>query len=340
MDLPLFFGLLRRLQWNGLDRTWELDDWLRDSPILTVRWIERALREPRHHALRVGIALQVAELPERVGVLGVASCQRDGFQRQAALQRLDALPGRWALGFLCNRLNDPVPAIRELAQTCVRRRLEGAPAADLVACLPLLDGSAGLRRVQSVVWVRLLGQRDLDAALEAALVGGDPEVRMSALGWRLRHGPPVAAATLRTLLRDPEPSVRAEALQCILAAPERETLLPMLLEDPDPRARLAGLRLLSRAPDRLREHVFDRAANNRFHVRTWLQQAGVVLNYRTLALEALAGESKHLLGALGLLAETGLAEDRVQVAALLTHPTARVRREARRTLGFLDAYVG
>jgi HEAT repeat protein len=340
MFIPDFFQRLRTL--GTASPTFapvvaaELASWLDTRSIVVVRSIERALREPRHAALRAGCLPLPPWLNHPVAI-GVSSCQRDGFARQAAVEALGTQDGKWTVAFLFNRLNDPVPTVRLAAEEQLIRRFTVDPLPVLVAVLPLLHAASAMKHVHAGTWLTRLAQRPgVDAVVARAMAAGDPELRVSAIRWTFGRSTPTTA-TLRALLSDPDPRIRERAARAVLNGPSRDALLPVLLASPSRHTRLWALQGMSRSPDALRPFVLDRAANNRFHVRSWLQKAAVVVDYRQLALQALQGPRADWLGALGLLAETGRVEDLGLVEALCHDDQARVRREARRTLRILQS---
>lgn len=302
---------------------------------LELRAVERALREPRFEAHRHGLDLPITTT--NPALVGAASCQRDGRLRQQALEALQRLPGPIALGFVALRLNDPFAPLRDLAAAILRRRLADAPPRDVVWILPLLDGTLPRLHVDPHTWsALLLARTDLGPALLAALEDPATELRHSAFRWCTRHGPAVPADTFRTLLRDPDPGLRRQVAAIALRDGDAD-LHAQLRSDPDPHVRLLGLRALQHDADGLLAHLFDPRANNRFHIRMWLHDLGVDVEPRRRALEALH-DPDHQIGALGLLAEVGRGADLPAVEALLEHPRAAVRREARRTQAMLLAY--
>ncbi|MFT4976766.1 MAG: hypothetical protein ACI8S6_002671 [Myxococcota bacterium] len=91
------------------------------SPILTLRTLDRGLREPgqrRFLRLHIEDIDALGEGDFRASLLGIASVQRDGRLREAALSALLGQPGHLALGFVLNRLNDPYPPLRGSLGPC------------------------------------------------------------------------------------------------------------------------------------------------------------------------------------------------------------------------------
>lgn len=217
-----------------------------------------------------GWRLKVAEVEEfrTPGALGALSWHRNGWIRQAALERLpDGLP------FLLLRLNDWVEPIRRIALQRLEALLQPEHAADLAHWFPLVawletcgraDHTAVVRRVRSLLrrcpealeraldlpWRRLLYPEALAAAAEPARILDraldEPDPAIAAWAARkVRHQAPDPARSLR-MRRSRMAAVRAEGVRQL--AREDVPGAEDFLLDPHPAVRDAARRVLGARP--------------------------------------------------------------------------------------------
>ena len=107
-----------------------------------------------------------------------------------------------------------------------------------------------------------------------------------------------------------------------------------------PRLRLMALRVRRRDGDvdALRQACFDGNANVRFYARRYLRVHEKSTDFRALAWAILDAPSRSIaetIGALSVLSEFGVAEDRARIDEWTTGVNAKIAAEARRTLELL-----
>jgi hypothetical protein len=330
------------------------------APVRLVPALDRAFRDPELHAAQglKFLDVEVADVVrlERLGLatagaLGVLGLVRSGHARQAATQRLAGLHGRTATAFLLNRLNDYVPAVARLAWAGIEARLSPRHAEALVACLPLIE------RMQA--WVRA-GARERErlrallqapacrAALTAATRDRDPEVCAAACAMlaEVHRGTPEIEGVLAAALASRDPPLRRWAARVALdrdrtPAAAFAALAARMERDRAPAIRLAGLWARAAQGDRagIVRAAFDPNAGVRHHARVILAGSFGPLDYRGESLAALAGDGGRdaVVAALATLSDFGRREDLAAVARFAEDPRPAVAREARRTLGMLQA---
>jgi hypothetical protein len=336
---------------------------VRLSPVLLVPALDRAFRDEALHR-RLGLRFLdlephlLARLdrlgPERSAALGIASLVRDGYTREAAVQRLAASIDATATAFLINRLNDYVAAIPRLAWDALERRLDPRNAALFVRCLPLIDRvsewvRAGAQQRERLRGPLLAPHPDVRAALWDGARGRDPAVSRSACALlaTIHRGCPEMQAILELALAARDPRTRRWAASVAVdpeATPAEvlRAVLPRLEADRSPAIRRTALFARAHQGDRdgMVRAAFDTSADVRHHARVLLAGSFGAVDYRGLALASLsrpAPARAEALAALATLSDFGRADDIPLVAAFVADPRPSVAAEARRTLGLLRA---
>jgi hypothetical protein len=256
-------------------------------------------------------------------LLGALASHGNGYIRESAVIGLAASGSGDEVPFLLWRTTDWVEQVRERAIAAVRERLQAGNAAPFVKALPLLPRLEALGRVDlsglvAEIRALVLGEpglvslmnalragnrplrreacRTLDnvspapPAEVALLVSRNPDVvlRSWALRWegRLRPADPLAAEEIRrSLLNDPVPVIRANALRAAVAA-DADGSLPALSKA-----------LLDTSAS-LRECA-------RYHLRRLLGETDFAAYYR----HAITIDRGDLIAAVAGLGETGTSAD-------------------------------
>ena len=282
----------------------------------------------------------------------VGSCTRDGRVRQAAVQTLAQRPSALGLSALLVRLTDPVSEISAAAWEAASPRINVANVSEVAASVSLIPKFATWERGgawpvrERMAAVLCLGEA---GALWRAAVAKAADDRFAAcllLAEKYADSPRLAQV-LQHALDDSDPQTRWWAAKrasdrSATPAAVADGLVPVLLEDASPAIRLLGLRRLARDVSSysvsLRRFVCDSNANVRFFARRFLNRLGEPVDTRGQAL-AILGEADatagDVVGALGALSESGLAQDRSTVASFCESQVSRVAKEANRTLSLL-----
>ncbi|MDF9815528.1 hypothetical protein [Streptomyces sp. SPB162] len=310
--------------------------------------LEALLRSPPEllpHLDRGARARGGTALPPRPGGtdplrLLLASLDRDGHVRQAAVEALAGVGGPLAATALALRTVDWVPAVRERAVAALPART--APD-EVAAALRLLLRLGGRRRAGGLAGYRtVLAEPGYRRAVRALAADGDPQTRRFGMELALELGEYVRGDLLRTALYD-----RDQVCRRLCA----ERLLEI---DPEQAGQLMGARgavvrelavaaLPSDVPAaRLVAVLADPARMVRAQARWQLYRRGEppARVYRRQLGRCAPGTPAGLVA--GLLAGLGECGDASDVAMLLrfTEPgpparAARVRRCAVRALGRL-----
>jgi hypothetical protein len=307
-------------------------------------WRVLGLRGPRHHRHEVD-DIVLPDGAARTAVLALASFDRSGLLREAAVRELARMADDFVLPFLLLRLNDVVSSVQAMAAQACRRWLVPEHARVVVQVLPLIEGLDNRRRAgefaRTVREALAHGGDATRAALWSAARTGDPAVRASNLRI-LAMVEPVEVVRYVFTLR--EPALRRWgarlAVSRTLAGEQQHQLLPLLENDSNARIRFQALRARARFPDSepyLRRAVLDPDVQVRYLARRTLWERGQPVSRETYryALEHPTGVG-DLIGALAGLSDVGTVRDLDRVLPLLAHPRTRVRAEACRTVAILD----
>lgn len=335
---------------------------LASAPVTLIPALDRAFRDGGLHR-RLGRAFvdvtppQVARLERlersHAAAYGISSLVRSGHAREAALVGLRGRREPLAVAFLINRLGDYVTTVADAAWAGLEDRLVPAHAGPFVAALPLIERMAAWLRATEARQRRLrqfLRGDDprIVAALWSGARGADPEVAWAAArALRDRGGGPTELlAVYEAALRFRAPQVRIWAARAVVDRRQTPTevlaaLAPRLLGDRLPAIRVVGVHAAALRGDleALRAAAFDGNGEVRHHARVHLARLAAPLDYRGLALAALARVDlprEQAIGALATLSDFGRAEDRAALARHAADPRPRVAREAARTLALLE----
>lgn len=306
-----------------------------------------ALGMPADPVPLAAVARLAALGAESTAVLGVTSCLRDGYVREAATRALIARDDLAALPFVLLRLGDTVPSIARRADEAVTARWASLSAGEVVAMLPYAEALARRTRAGGAAardGLRARMERDDPAitdALEAGLRAEDPAVRAAAASWLSQRDGAAEDAQARALLAaldDRDAGNRQRALRLLSrrqAVPESvlARVLPRLSRDRAPRvrARAAACWARTRDPDAaLKSLCLDPSAAVRLSARVALHGLGAAVDVREMAREALRDDrpTTRLLGALGVVSDVGVADDAPFAARWVHDPRVRVRAAA------------
>jgi hypothetical protein len=283
------------------------------------------------------------------GVASLLSTGRNGYVREEAVKQLASTFDPVVIPFLLLRTDDIVPTIRALADEAIVARLRSvlAPAfATSLGIVELLRGrtrGGGGRIVQLVQ--RFLSEPECREALWSASSDEDPAVRQAALGLLLRVAPPVDV--LGRALHDDDARVRfwggRAAMSKATSDDEKRALLPSLERSRSAWMRARALRArahLDASDTRLEAALLDHHTHVRYLARTLLRARHPTREFgetrhAALAVLARAATAPELIGALGALADVGVAADLAAVQRFESDPRPRVRAEARRTRDLL-----
>jgi hypothetical protein len=288
---------------------------------------------------------------ELIGAV-LGSCVRDGWVREAAVQRLGQESSVLGLAALLVRLTDTVSSIStaawKAASPLIAMTNIKAVAASISLVPKFADWERGARWPVREMIASLLSHGEATALWQAAKAR-EPDDRYAAcllLAEKYADSPRLGEV-LQQALRDPNPQLRWWAAQRAAnrkatAATVADSLVPILLADPSPSIRLIGLRRLARDVSRhdvaLERFVCDPNANVRYFARRFLNRLGECVDSRRQALSVLrepSSSARALTGALGALSESGRPGDRSMIQAFCGSPIRRVAKEAHRTISLL-----
>jgi HEAT repeat protein len=284
-------------------------------------------------------------------LVAVATFHARGHVRESAVRALDTTTTGSELPFLIVRLNDWVPQVADRARAAVMRRVNPAWTVAWARNLGVIQRlSAASRRDHTEVVnavFDLLRQPESRPALELALTSDDQNV--SRVAYRLAREAATGVDRLQIVRRamsERDVVVRFDAVRASCESFDNETLAPLLEQAANdafmPIRRRALAEAMERYPDiagdRARYALLDRNPAVREVGRTWLAvhepETSVAEFYRR---QLKADVSSALVGSIAGLAETGEGADAALIEPLARDPRPRVRREAIRALGRLDA---
>ncbi|MEU4520929.1 hypothetical protein AB0F52_19770 [Amycolatopsis sp. NPDC024027] len=244
--------------------------------------------------------------------LAEAACDRDGYLRQAAVERLAVSTDPEAVPLLLLRCVDWVRPVRELARSIVMSKLDDTV---LRAALPLIGV---LRRRQFDAWMTSLLREALPRLLDDALALEDRETRRwvhtEAKGLLSRE------RLLDIAVRDHDFVVRVLCGDALL---DRGECVEELLAAGAPKVRMRALTLLG--PEAAVAHLADRSSAVRSMAQALVLKAGgdPAAHYRAMPVS---------FGALAGLGETGTAPDAPVLERHLADERPRIRGVAVRGL--------
>lgn len=267
-------------------------------------------------------------------VFAALASHPDGYVREAAVERLAAIPGAVPIAPLLLRGTDWVAQVRSRAADALRDRMRPEQAKDWVEALVLVtrlgaSGRSDARSLMSEVEAYLASEGARGAVLEG-IEANDREVRRACFRSLLR-GAEGGAGLIRRGLESSDGAIRAHAGRAAERLPGSAAagVVHLLLRDPLPPVRAAGVRLAAREPGAraiLSHALFDRAAGVRREARAALagEEPSPLAIYRNALRDGAAPAEPTLLG----LSETGDSGDAWRAEPFLSHPRASVRRAA------------
>jgi hypothetical protein len=355
--LPFIFGEDRRVAHAAATA---LEAATRAATVVQLAQIEEACR--RHRSPMPPFAqawgnLQPADV-SRVSafgavescVLGVTSFNANGYIREVAVTRLDALSDGRELPFLVLRLNDWVTPVAERARTAVERRLVPAYGDAVLDSLPLLLRlGASKRREHAGLLTQVF--EFLRAPAQAVVLRRGLSVRdriIRRVSFRLAREADGADASAQFVmaLRDADTMVRLEAVAAArrgLATVDLASALAIAVEDPYPPIRREGIaaaaeRLGDGADAWLLAAVMDRNRVVREVARFYAGRRGLVRDFAAFYRVRLRDGQPpgELATALSGIGETGNSADASAILPFLGHSRPAVRQAAMRGLATVD----
>lgn len=285
----------------------------------------------------------------KAAVAAVLSTHRSGYVRELGTTYLALSSNPLVIPFLVLRLDDIVPSLRRVAEDAVLRRsnAEYAPffANALAIISALVERERSKQRAAGVL--EFLARPECRTALVEASTNDDAIVRRHAIELLSKHDDEVTALTLGLCDRDTRVRLWAArtATSQKTAEPARRALLPALLGSRSPSVRTLALRAakaLGERDEAFEQALLDHHSSVRHLARAILRARHPDRAFgatRTNALRVLAdanATSGAIIGALGAMADVGLASDVDRVSSFASDPRSRVRSEARRTVSLLS----
>jgi HEAT repeat protein len=251
--------------------------------------------------------------------LAEAACDRDGYLRQAAVERLAVSTDPEAVPLLLLRCVDWVRPVRELARSIVMAKLDDTV---LRAVLPLIGV---LRRRQFDAWMTSLLREALPRLLDDALALEDRETR------RWVHTEAIGLLSRERLLdiavRDHDFVVRVLCGDALL---DRGECVEELLAAGAPKVRMRALTLLG--PEAAVAHLADRSSAVRSMAQALILKAGgdPAAHYRAMPVSfgALAGLGETGTAADAPVLERHLADERPQIRGVAVRGLRRIAPES------------
>lgn len=275
-----------------------------------------------------------------IGLPACLSMVRDGYIRQAALERLLSSRTPRAHAFIALRLADPVHQIREVAGRALSPKLPGALLVEALVITERLRHS----RYRWQPAIQALRDNIHPDALEDGSRSSQPAVREVCHKLLLERG--VGGALVerigRILEEERTPDLRRHAASRA-SGEVLEQLLPRFEVDRSPEIRRMAVRARATRgelddKDALLRMCFDRDSTTRHLARMGLAKLGGAVDLRARALRLLDDERSStgdLIGALSVLADLGRRVDLEKVRAFSERAGA-LGREAQRTIGILE----
>jgi HEAT repeat protein len=306
------------------------DDWARIKPIDVARFENLGTSE--------------------VAVVGVASFHANGYVREAAVSRLDAIERHAELPFLLIRINDWVEAVAARASAAIERRLVPAYAVPFLEQLPMIERLGLRQRRDNGEWIArvydLLQRPEQREVLLRGLLSTDRQTRRLCFRLALPSAGDDRHAIVRRALAEVDTVIRLEAVGAVRRSGdprELHELLPVLLADRYPRVRGDALLVAvdENAPDAVRylsDALLDTNRVVREVARFYLKRSGAVGDFPAVYRAHLgsADSPRRIVAALAGLAESGSRADAEEILPYSNDRSPAVRRAAIRALSALD----
>jgi HEAT repeat protein len=275
--------------------------------------------------------------PATVHILGVATLNRNGYVREAALRELATQAEPGVIPYLLLRLADWVAPVRNLAQELISQFLKARYVRAFLEHRRLLHWLAVVGRVDlGGVREEILSFLRSDLARDevmAALEEPDNEQRLFCYGLleeQLEEHPELVERASQDRWAEVRDWVAERLPHLTGAAGDR--VLVELLRDRSARVRAAALRAVGDAmwdevKDRAQILVSDRSPAVRWEARRLLSRHGE-LDFAAMYREALQEHKVPPLGIVAGLGEVGQAEDVLLIEPFLQHERPSMRAAA------------
>lgn len=330
------------------------------TPAHELVWLDQTLRGwSRHRApvglfafdawdrLKPGWLKVLAQQPQGLAVLLLASLHHDGYVRQAAVDHLSSLPVSpdaqtrgVEVPFLLLRLNDWVGPVQQVAVAGLMKRLSAANAPYLVRSLHLIQQLAIYRRRNHEDLLRSLQQFIGSPACRPALLAGlraaDRRVQRNSFLLLLgAEGADVRQIVLEGL-RSSDMLVRVWAARTARRRLYGRDLVEALGQVRSDRAvpvRMEAVYAFVDDHPELQVLLLDPCKSIRETVRFYIRK-NANLDFAALYRSALSGATPATLPVILLsLGETGRPSDAESLVPYVRHPQIRVRKAALQALG-------
>lgn len=323
---------------RDLVRQMDARQWVRTDEALR-SWLRNHYRAQSPEWLGCVDDVRTLRVPDdsEAAVVGLLGAHDSGYIREAAVRRLGRVHGGDEMPPLLLRANDWVPQVRGLALDALRDRLVPEYAEGWVHWLHLVlrlggRGSADARPLVDAVMALLRAPECADA-LWAGFGSADHTVRRTCFGILERAGGTGLRRLAEASLRSDDVVVRRGAVR-VAGALDDDSLgavLPSLVRDPLPSIRrdalgLAARRMGADALPWLRHALLDSAAGVRAEARGAVQRLAP-MDFAAFYREQVAAGRARLAAGVAGLGETGGERDVESVRPLLDDPLpARARR--------------
>jgi HEAT repeat protein len=281
-------------------------------------------------------------------LFGIFSFHQNGHVREAAVRLLAWTDSGAELPFLLIRLNDWVPAVRNLARAAIQARLTPAYARHFGACIVLVRHMTSWKRADhsSVFeWITdYLRRPECGAAVAELLVAGDMKTRRLIFGLLARPQQPGFTALLQQALRDRHPTIRLWSISQArksLAGADAAAMARIAIKDKYSRVRAQAAYVYAEQLAGESEPVFRAALMDasptlrgiaRFHLGK-IEATDFAAFYRPYLGASSAREQVIAISALG---DVGSAADAQLLAPCAQDPRIQVRTAALHALDKLD----
>ena len=328
------------------------------TPLTDLPWLDENLRPhsayPGDHLeeWRKLSPLQLHSLQSfgdtSTSLFALVTFHRNGYVRQAAIEKLSLVTTGAELPFLILRLNDWVTNVRDAAYQAVRSRLRAEYCQRFVENFPLLARLEHAERADHKQILdeisQLLLSNDCRAVLLQSFQSGDHLIRRRSFKLALNLESPDLDHVVNLALAQNDTVIRLWAAQRVSSAFAGATLerfLDAIRRDRSMQVRREALRTAVRLSlpgfvEELRAGLLDSHASMREESRYYLQKIqplDIAAYYR----EHLSTAEAHILpAAISGLGETGRGEDAGLIVSYTSHAMGHVRRAAIKALAMLD----